>query len=107
MRGYGYRTRCAGKVASRFGQHRTDDGFYVLFCGSCHELGTGGRWPVRKRLFVADGDHAVVDRVRVGELARFTGKGLGVAFADLKIPIWIFRVINNQDKQTRNRRHET
>ena len=42
-------------------------------------------------MFVADRDHAVVDRIRVRELARFTGEGLGIPFADLEIPICICR----------------
>lgn len=44
---------------------------------------------MRERLFVADGDHPVVDCVRVREFACFTGEGLGVAFADFQVPVYV------------------
>ena len=89
MRSYGNRTCRAGEIASSFGKYGADDRLYELFCGSGHEFCAGGRGTIRERLFVADGDHAIVDCVCVRELARFTGQWLSVALADFEIPVCI------------------
>ena len=91
MRTYGNRTCRACEIASSFGKYGADDGFYELFCGSGHKFCAGGRGTIRERLLVADGDHAIVDRVRVRELARLTGQRLRVALADFEIPVCILK----------------
>lgn len=93
--------RCTGEVGARFGENGTDDVFYELFGGGGHEFGAGGGGAVGEGFGIADWDHPGVDGVCVGEFAGFAGEGLGVAFADFEIPVFLQRLLAKRSVATR------
>ena len=74
-------------VGACAGDDFADDVFDELFRGCRHEFGARGGAAVWESFFVANGNHAGLDGVDIGKLARFAGKGLVEPFLDFHLPI--------------------
>lgn len=85
---------CAVYVRASLGDHGADRIFDEhLGCGG-HEFGTEIGSAVGEGLFVADRHEPSLDGGGVGELEGFLEEGVGVAFADLQVPVCKIRTIS-------------
>lgn len=75
-------------VAARAHQHGAHDVFEVLFGGGGEVLGAGRGEAVGQGFLEADGAHALGEGVEVGEFEGFAVEGLGVVFADFRVPVY-------------------
>ena len=74
-------------VGAGLGDHGADDILDEHLGGGGHEFGAEIGGAVGEGFFVADGDEAGVDGGGVGEFEGFLEEGVGVAFADLEVPV--------------------